>query len=72
MPHKRAIDLNREECVELLTAAGIQCYDHETKATLIAAIESELKEGTLQDYDLPEEDRPGTLYGRGLGPRPLM
>lgn len=40
--------LSREECVELLqNEAGIQCYPHETLATLREAVRVNLEDGTL-------------------------
>lgn len=48
-----ASNLSREECVQLLEGAGIQCYDHEPIEVLREAVEVNVKDGTikLEGYD---------------------
>jgi len=43
--------LSREECVQLLEGAGIQCYDHEPIEVLREAVEVNVKDGTIKEAD---------------------
>jgi len=47
-------NLTREQCVSLLEAAGIQCYDTETVETLREAVESNVEDGTIAWSDVEE------------------
>lgn len=45
-------ELPKERCIELLTAAGIQCYDHETDDVLREAVRANLEDETISASDL--------------------
>lgn len=45
-------DLERERCVELLTACGIQCRDDETVETLREAVRVNIVDGTIALTDI--------------------
>jgi hypothetical protein len=44
--------LSREQVVNMLTEASIQCYDHETTKELREALVANIEDGTIS---LPEE-----------------
>ena len=46
------LTLPREDCVRLLEAAGIRCYDHEPVHVLREAVEANLGDGTIDPADL--------------------
>lgn len=46
--------LTREECVEILTMIGIQCYDHEPIEVLREAVDVNMKDGTIPGAQVDE------------------
>ena len=46
--------LSREQCVDLLEGAGIQCYDTETVEELREAVQSNIEDGTIAYGDVKE------------------
>lgn len=53
-----AAQLTREELVKALESISIQCYDHESKETLIEALAVNIEDGTISIPDVNE------LFGR--------
>lgn len=47
--------LDRNEIVELLEGACIQCYDHESTETLKEALRVNIADGTISKSMIPEK-----------------
>lgn len=45
--------LEHEQIVDVLSNAGINCYDYESTDDLLEALKSHIEDGTISEYDIP-------------------